>query len=259
MEEHKKIKHPNCPKCGKPMRIIVPINMAVCDECGEKYYIERVGDEYVVIGSYYDVKAQKMKEENAEEQKTENQEQEEAIEEKEEKEEERGEEEVEQTEEEKTEEKPEDKALKEVLPPLPVTDNRYSEFKKLVQEYVVKRFWVSVAKDELKNMVSELYDAGALSPNFNPGRVAKILANSDGENIGILPFYGIEWLDKAVTQELLTRIWLKLQGYREIMKLEKLKYYIALFHPEDTEAYINGRLDEIKVKKYLYEMETIEH
>ena len=245
-EEHKKIKHPVCPKCGKPMRIIAPINMAVCDECGEKYYIERQGDEYVVLGKYYEVKAKKVKEE--------------------EKKEEtdwlsaKGEEPKEKEESKEGEKNKVEENKEEEIPPpppiIPAEDTRTSQFREYVDRYVNRKYWIQVAKDELKSIVSELYDAGALGNNFNPAKVARLLTNMN--NNTILPFYGVGWLDKAVTKELLTRIWLKLQGYKEVMKVEKLKYYIAIFHPDEMEEFLNGKMSEIKVKKYIYEMEAIE-
>jgi len=263
-ETHKKIKHPLCPKCGKPMRIVAPINMAICDECGEKYYVERQGDEYIVLGSYYEVKAQKLKEEQKNEQTNKQEEkQEEEIEtdwigEGAKQAEEPTEEMKEEMEEEKQEEiqKTESDMVNAVLPTVFAVDTKYEEFKEYVEKYVNRRYWVQVAKEELKKMVSELYDAGALGNNFNPSRVARVLTEMK-EN-AVLPFYGVEWLDRAVTKELLTRIWLKLQGYKEIMRLEKLKYYIAIYHPEDIEKFLNGELPEITVKKYIYEMESLE-
>ena len=263
-ETHKKIKHPLCPKCGKPMRIVAPINMAICDDCGEKYYIERQGDEYIVLGSYYEVKAQKLKEEETPNDQGEKSEVEETP--KEEAKDETdwiGEEEKQEESEESTEEESESEAEAEppavvsaVLPTAFAVDTKYEEFKEYVDKYVNRRYWVQVAKEELKKLVSELYDAGALGDNFNPSRVARAL-NEMKENV-ILPFYGVGWLDKAVTKELLTRIWLKLQGYKEIIRLEKLKYYIAIYHPEDIEKFLNGELPEITVKKYIYEMESLE-
>lgn len=275
----RKINHPLCPKCQKPMRVIVPINMAVCDECGEKYYIERVSDtDFTVVGKYYEVKAQKLNEQKedevdwinkdiAEEKEPEEkldlppvvgkpEIKEEQVEQEEQEPKEEQEEPITEEESEKNEkeEKNED-VLSQVLPPM-ISDTRYLEYKKYVDKYVNRRYWVQVAKEELKNLVAELYDAGALGSSFNPGRVAKILMNMS-ENM-VLPFYGVEWLDKAVTKELLTRIWLKLQGYREIIKLEKLKYYIAVFHKEDLQAFLDGTLPEIKVKKYIQEMEALE-
>ena len=263
-EETHKIKHPVCPECGKPMRMIVPINMAVCDECGKKYYIEQQGDEYVVVGDYYKIKAQKIKEEKEEEHIDWVEEPEPPAKEPE-KAEEPKEKEVQEKNQE-NEEKPDKSEIKSseeksdvvstFLPAAVAVDTKYDEFQSYVDKYVTKRYWMQVAKEELKKLVSELYDAGALGNNFNPSRVARILMEAK-ENM-LLPFYGVEWLDRAVTKELVTRIWLKLQGYKEIMRLEKLKYYIAIYHPEDIEKFLNGNLPEITAKKYLYEMEALE-
>lgn len=248
--EHKKIKHPLCPKCGKPMRVIVPINMAVCDECGEKYYIEKQGDEFVVLGKYYETKASKVNETKQEDTDWINGHQKEKPKkEQKEKTQEPAKEEPQKGQENISEE--------QIIPPvMPTGDSRVAEYRDYVEKYVVRRFWLQVAKDELKRLVSEMYDAGALGNGFNPSRVARILTDIDSNTI--IPFYGVEWLDVAVTKELLTRIWLKLQGYKEVMKIEKLKYYIAIFHPDDMEEFLSGKLSEIKVKKYIYEMEAID-
>lgn len=245
-EKSKKIEHPNCPQCGKPMRVIVPINMAICDACGEKYYIEKKDDHFEVLGGYYEVKAEKSKDDTSKTDEldwinTKNEDTHEPS----------------HSEPEETKDAIEEKAIDISLPPvMKIEDNRISEFKQYVNKYVNKKFWVQVAKDELKQMVSELYDAGALGNNFNPSKVARQLVNVD--NAIALPFYGVQWLDSAITKELITRVWLKLQGYKEIIKLEKLKYYIAIFHPEDMEDFLKRKLSDIKVKKYLYEMEAID-
>ena len=65
----RKVKHPKCPVCGKEMRIVAPINMAICDNCNKKYYIEKDEEtgEYKVLGDYYAIRAEKMKEEMKEE------------------------------------------------------------------------------------------------------------------------------------------------------------------------------------------------
>ena len=297
-----------CPECGSTKLRVIPIaNMAICIDCGHKWWIDKVGDEYVIVGDWKEVhdarKTEKeeteikeievepkekepkqeieeveakpeeiqeeTKEQPQEEQETEEQPQE--VEEKpQEKEETEEQSQEEQPQEEEIETKPEERPIeseekKEIeeynLPPmsfLSTTDTRYAEFKELVERYVIHKYWTQVAKDILKEMVSELFDAGALGDRFNPTKVSRELLNLRDREDGIVHFYGINWLDRAVTKEVVTRIWLRMEELKTIMRLEKLKYYIGVFHSDDLDNFLQGNLSEYKVKKYLYEMEAME-
>jgi len=267
----RKVKHPKCPVCGKEMRIVAPINMAICDNCNKKYYIEKDEEtgEYKVLGDYYAIRAEKMKEEMKEE-TAEEKPKEEISKEETNWIEEKSKEEETKEEEEKTEEKEKGKeALKtpqiekeEEGTELPlllgeVEDPKVKQYKEYVQKYVYRRYWINVARDELKKMVAELYDAGALGSRFSPYKVAQKIKNFTNKD-DVLPFYGVEWLDRAITKELVTRIWLKLQDFKAMMDADRLKYYVAIFHPEDLQELTEGKMSDLKIRKYMEEMDALE-